>query len=600
MFEIPSLIKEKESTMKKELLDASEAELERLDQLSDEQVESMKGFEDKEQEYVEKGGMRFRKIDVLDQDMLKNGMKVQISICDPSDRNLFLPLDKVLVYKHGEKYHATGSFCGFDFTNLDEGVYLGDKISCPTCGSIYNITNGLIEQGPSMRNLASFPIQIRKNKVQLVVPDHIPAFAMRETLTEENLDPRTMVIIGDSEAALSAIITLRYAFVGKIIVVPTSSYGSFENKDVLTRKFGPLQKEEVYYVEPDLFNKAKVEVKNSEVVKIDHDERIVYFKDKTKVPFEAVLFAGGSYKSKTSNFMNVHVISDYESHAKAYNAVLKADHVCILGSTFEAFQMAASIRKYFRDLNFADIKITVLDNETSEIRKTLGTKVTQRIFKELRDNMKISILNNVNIAKVDGDHTLKRISFTQKEGDYQEYFIKPDVVIQEKSLGKVDHTVHNTIFFDKPKFRPELDENGAFKIDKRFSIMTNINYQGLFATGQNALHHSFLGNKPFRTSDVKFNIETGFYAALQMLYKEVKFEYIPLTRLTIGNKEIYYYGERDNVYDEILVDGDINSNKFVVYYLRGDVVCGFLTFGYKNLHLFLIEAMKLLQMPPGK
>mmetsp|Transcript_22472 Transcript_22472/g.25857 ORF Transcript_22472/g.25857 Transcript_22472/m.25857 type:complete len:171 (-) Transcript_22472:14-526(-) len=82
-----------------------------------------------------------------------------------------------------------------------------------------------------------------------------------------------------------------------------------------------------------------------------------------------------------------------------------------------------------------------------------------------------------------------------------------------------------------------------------------------------------------------------------MLYKEVPMEYLPLTRLTLGNTEVYYYGERNNLFDEVIVSGDIKSDKFVVYYCREGIVCGFLTFGYKNLHLYMIEAMRMLIMP---
>jgi hypothetical protein len=104
-----------------------------------------------------------------------------------------------------------------------------------------------------MRSITAFPLRIRNGFVEAILPDHIPAFSMREALKREEMDPRVFVIIGDSEAALSAIVTLRYAYVGKIILIPTSHDGSFQNKDVLIRKFEPIDKEEVYYVEQDLF-----------------------------------------------------------------------------------------------------------------------------------------------------------------------------------------------------------------------------------------------------------------------------------------------------------------------------------------------------------
>jgi hypothetical protein len=68
---------------------------------------------------------------------------------------------------------------------------------------------------------------------------------------------------------LSAIDALRTNFTGKIIVVPTSPYGSFENTDILTRKFSPLGKNESYMVEEDYLDRANVDVVRGEVKGID-------------------------------------------------------------------------------------------------------------------------------------------------------------------------------------------------------------------------------------------------------------------------------------------------------------------------------------------
>jgi len=66
-----------------------------------------------------------------------------------------------------------------------------------------------------------------------VIPEHVPAFSRKNLMTKSILDPRTFVILGDSEAALAAVDGLRASFTGRIILVPTSPYGSFENKEIL-------------------------------------------------------------------------------------------------------------------------------------------------------------------------------------------------------------------------------------------------------------------------------------------------------------------------------------------------------------------------------
>ena len=92
------------------------------------------------------------------EDMLKNGKMVQISISDAFNKDKFYPTDKIILCMRNDKYYALGSFCGFDFTNLATGALIGEKLICPTCGSNYDITSGIVDQGPTMRNLSSFPV----------------------------------------------------------------------------------------------------------------------------------------------------------------------------------------------------------------------------------------------------------------------------------------------------------------------------------------------------------------------------------------------------------------------------------------------------------
>jgi len=51
------------------------------------------------------------------------------------------------------------------------------------------------------------------------------------------------------------------------------------------------------------------------------------------------------------------------------------------------------------------------------------------------------------------------------------------------------------------------------------------------------------------------------------------------------------------VFNETITYRDINSDKWIVYFVYGDEVCGFLTCGYRNIHIYLLEAMKKLIMP---
>ena len=43
--------------------------------------------------------------------------------------------------------------------------------------------------------------------------------------------------------------------------------------------------------------------------------------------------------------------------------------------------------------------------------------------------------------------------------------------------------------------------------------------------------------------------------------------------------------------------GKVGDDKWVAFFVYGDEIAGFLTCGYQNLHIYLLEAMKHLIMP---
>jgi len=100
-----------------------------------------------------------------------------------------------------------------------------------------------------------------------------------------------------------------------------------------------------------------------------------------------------------------------------------------------------------------------------------------------------------------------------------------------------------------------------------------------------------------RTGDLAYNIECGFYAAMNMLDKQVQFRYIPMTPLTIGQKNLYFIGEKEQPFTDVIWHGKPGDDKWVAFFVFGDEICGFLTCGYQNLHIYLLEAMKHLIMP---
>jgi len=254
--------------------------------------------------YVRKRSMKvahqeYRTVPLGPVDLLKNGQMIQIAISDPFNKNKFHPTDKIILARNNGQSYAIGSFCGFDFTNLATGAFIGEKIICPTCGSNYDIKSGFVDQGPSLRNISSFMMQSRDDVLKVVLPEHVPAFQRKKFLKRARIDPRTFVILGDSETALAAVDALRTSFTGEIVLIPCSSYGAFENSDVLKRKFTPLTKNEAYLLEDDFLDRANVTVIKARVKKIDVEKKMIQCGSVAdRIQYDKIMLAWGSGKKK--------------------------------------------------------------------------------------------------------------------------------------------------------------------------------------------------------------------------------------------------------------------------------------------------------------
>lgn len=110
---------------------------------------------------------------------------------------------------------------------------------------------------------------------------------------------------------------------------------------------------------------------------------------------------------------------------------------------------------------------------------------------------------------------------------------------------------------------------------------------------------SFLHKRLYRTQNQKYNTEQGYFAAMCMLDKRLRFQVLNQYNLSMGeDKPIFYIGEKCSPYHEMIFEGDPEKDdRFIIYYVYGDEITGILTFGYHNLHIYLHEGMKQFVMP---
>ena len=151
---------------------------------------------------------------------------------------------------------------------------------------------------------------------------------------------------------------------------------------------------------------------------------------------------------------------------------------------------------------------------------------------------------NSRITRFEGKSKLEYIYFQKFENNKyndEEFWIQPDMVIGENGFGAPKYKLQQLLKPGEnetgaPELPIALGPNGMPTADIRFSLLHNKLHSPINAAGSCVLFPSFMHKKKMRTDDLKYNIEAGFFAAMNMVDKRVEFRYIPLTNLKLGDQ----------------------------------------------------------------
>lgn len=548
---------------------------------------------------------------------------------------------KMLVFKIGDNYFSTGSFCSYDLVDLKEGILLGEKLVCPSCLSEYNVSDGIVESGPACKNLASFPVSLRENKIFVRVPiKKLPVFSNPIVAEYNNeLDPRHVVLIGDTETIVGALNNLRLFFTGKISIITNKGDQHFVDMNKLTKSMFPLRAKHAKFFDNKEINEMGINIYDEKVHSIDGVKRIITLKNKMKIPFDKVLIAVGSNRERLDRkYDNLFVLQNIRDHANIHNSIIKDNvkSIALIGGNMRILEIASSIRRYLDALGREDVNISILNDKPNVIESSCGLhamKIIQdylkrnRIFiftgneielenfsgandkdkmKELTDG-EISENNQMEEQKSIINQNNLKISNVLIKGDKYVFKIPVDVVIYENGLqySKCDFAERILITQDLNKRTP-MDYPNIFLPDERLSLNQGTRYPTIFAAGNcasvnaPAIYHSKL-----RSDNMRVNYQMGFFSTISMFEYHYPFDDVVVDNCKILDKNLFYIGMEPIINEKdsnipISTVRYINNDKqqFVIYkYSDDNKLIGCYIFGFKNLHMFIREAIRYKLVP---
>ena len=240
----------------------------------------------------------------------------------------------------------------------------------------------------------------------------------------------------------------------------------------------------------------------------------------------------------------------------------------------------------------------LFDTETSEVDRTFGFNLGAHIHYLFKKN-RVTVITRAHLHNMEGSHKLEKISFKKhkSENDDNLYFVQPDLVLVEGDLSGPKLNLQQILYFPGLKENPQFEESGIVSVDKSFSVHYNNVLSRIYAAGSGVNFPSFIHKKKYRCPDLQYNSEAGFFAALSLLNKQVRFYHMPMKHLRFFGHDFYYVGERSPGYNQVAIEGSPDQMRFVAYFIYGDEVIGTLSCGFKNIHLYLLESMKQMVLP---
>ncbi|RQX69303.1 pyridine nucleotide-disulfide oxidoreductase domain-containing protein [Toxoplasma gondii CAST] len=503
--------------------------------------------------------------------------------------------DKVLLSRTADgTFYCTGASCSHYSASLSKGVLTAKRtVTCPLHDAEFDLETGKCVNGPALSAIPTYPVEIKDGRVVAQIPDEVPVRARGVYAKEKRgQNTETFVLLGGGAAAATAAETLRAeGFDGRIVMICEESVPPYD-RPVLTKnlnaKLDNILLRPLKALQEDLGVQVLL---NSRAVGVDLKTKTVRLEGNAPdVKFDKLLLCTGSEARRLTGLPNgtargiftvrgkndLQELSAFLEENKKFNS---DPRVAIIGSSFVGVELAAAFHR--RGCK----NVTVIGQETVPFERVLGSRVGGSI-KQLICSKGVRFYPQ---SKVVG-FTSSRDRVTGVELASGE-IIQADVVIV--GIGSVPAT---KFLADQSEFA--LARDGAIVTDPLLRLPAN---PDVFVAGDIAAYPYVKTGEQIRVEHWAVAMQQGRVAALNMLGHHVPFTQIPFFWSMIFGKGMRFAGWIGSGFDEVIIEGDIDKQQFVAYYVKDDRVTAVCTMGRDPVAVAAVELLEQNLMPsPGE
>jgi len=452
---------------------------------------------------------------------------------------------KILIARVDGVCHAVAATCPHAGGPLDEGVLHKGVVICPWHKAAFRVATGERAEPPAVDDLRRFPVRVAEGRVRVVVdddPDHErPALAVDGAAG-------CMVIVGAGAAGAVAAQTLREAgFAGRVVMIGREDRLPYDrtvlSKYALSGQEGgeksPLQEAEFYRAHG-------IERLAREVGAIDATERTVTFADGTRLGYTAALVATGGVprapECPGAGLDGVFVLRTAADAEAIVEAAGGARRAVVIGAGFIAIEAAGSLRERGLD-------VAVVAPQRAPFERQLGTEIGN-VFRRVHEQQGVVFHLGEEVVALEGNGRVQRVRL--KGGAA----LDADLVVAGLGVKPATGLLRGV----------GLRKDAGVDVDAQMCVT-----DGLYAAGDIAAFPMRGDGDRVRVEHWRVAEQHGRIAALNMLGHAVAYDAVPYFWTNHYRKRLDYVGHAE-AWDDVVVDGNLETPEFTAFYVRGGTV----------------------------
>jgi len=505
--------------------------------------------------------MSSKEIILAKTDDLQNGEMKKITMDDERE---------ILLSRVDDSFYATEAYCTHYGAPLDTGVICGNRIICPWHHAVFKADSGKLCDPPALDGLGAYDVQVRGKDVLLIGEKPKKAPSKKE-------DGRTFVIIGGGAAGNAAAMALReFGFSGHLIVVSADEHPPYDRPN-LSKDFlqGDFEMDWLPLREKGFYTDNKIEIiLNQKVKSLDTKNREVALEAGQKLKYDKLLLATGGrprmLKTKGSDLKNVFTLRTRNDAEKILEVAEKSKNIAVVGASFIGMETAENLNRDGKNLS-------IIAPEEVPFAGLFGKKFGEMIRKKQEEaGLNFHLGRKVQEFKGNGQVN----SVLLDNGDS----VDADMVIVGIGVEPVTEFSNGL----------SKEDDNSLAVSEFLAVEENI-----YAAGDIATFPYIVTGDKIRVEHWRVAEQLGRIAAQNMLGLNVKADIVPFFWTSLAGLGLRYVGHAKD-WDDTIISGDLNSDNFMICYVKNDRILAALITGRDKEAAAIEELLRLDKMPkPG-